>query len=203
MKCETLVTSMSSWAHRFVKRNNPRHAKTLDDLFNSHAWERIGSTGRSRVRDLTDLFVSQLESGNNKFVKLFDMYDENSSPEYSLIFTTNHEKGLNVMSYSMKKVGFDKGCHFFDANALDQSNMSQYFDAGEQHRYPAEIILKNFQGTTADVESVETFFNHKTRYVFDKRLLKHLSKESPPKILKVVTRDGKAAKNSHILMDAK
>lgn len=195
-KCEALVTFMSSWAHRFVKRDSPRHAKTLDDLFNGHSWKSIDSTGRKRMRDLADLFARQLESRDNKFVKMFDMYDENYSPEYSLIFTTNHEKGLNAMSYSMKKVGFDDGCHFFDANALDQSSMRQYFDEDEQHKYPAEIIFKNFQGTTAGVENIETFFNHKTRHVFDKRLLKHLSRESPPKILKVVTRDGKVAKKS-------
>lgn len=195
-KCETLATFMSSSVHRFIKRDNLKHAKTLDDLFDSQEWRRIDSTGRKRVRDLTDLFARRLESGNNEFVKLFDMYDVNRSPEYSLIFTTNHKKGLNAMSYSMKKVGFDEGCHFFDANTLDQSSLRKYFDEGEQYRHPVEMIFEHFQGTTTRVESVETFFNHKTRYVFDKKLLGHLSRESPPKILKVVTRDGKVAKKS-------
>lgn len=193
-KCETLVTFMSSAVHRFIKRDNLQHATTLDDLFNSHAWAKMDSAGRKSIRDLTDLYVSQLESGNIQFVKVFDMYKRNRSPEYSLIFTTNNEKGLNAMSNSMKNVGFDDGCHFFDTNTLDQSSMRQYFDEGEKYRHPAEMIFEHFQGTTAMVESVETFFNHKTRHVFEKKLLKHLSKETPPKILKVVTRDGKEAK---------
>lgn len=193
-KCETLVTFMSSAVHRFTKRNNLKHSKTLDDLFNSHAWKKIDSTGRKKMRDLTDLYIKQLESGNNQFVKVFDMYDENRYPEYSLIFTTNNAKGLNAMSNSMKKVGFDDGCRFFDTNALDQSSLRQYFDECEQCRHPAEIIFENFQGAKTRVENVETFFNDKSRYIFEKKLLKHLSKETPPKIIKVVTRDGKEAK---------
>jgi len=196
-KCEILVTFMSSKLSRFIDWENLSHNVTVDELFDDTSWRSLASNGKKKISALTELYVKRLKSNHVKYVKPFHMHNH-SYPVYSLIFATNHPYGLNAMAGSMKNIGVDDDCQFFDANGPKQTGIYQYMDKTCLLKHPAELIFQKFSGTTTSVEKVMTFVNSNTDHVFDKRVLGQMADGLAPRITMVKTRHGAVArKNSY------
>lgn len=181
--CEIFFTFMAPSVARFTRMQNERHFETLNSLFGSDAWKKCDDKdGRQKIRCLVEAYSEQLSKGVN-YVKIFEMQDKNHYPEYSLVFATNHIKGLEVMKDAMSKVARDFSFSFSDARHPNQRSL---FPSDEEDGWQpdaAKIVHGHFRGQEAVIQEVKEYVIAKTKYRFKAGILNALEDSVPPKIM--------------------
>lgn len=180
--CEIFFTFMAPSVARFTTLQNENHFETLDALFGSDAWKGCDDKdGRGKIRCLVEAYSEQL-CRDVKYVKIFEMLDENQYPKYSLVFATNHIKGLEVMKDAMYAVARDFSFSFSDARHPNQRGLFPSDENDEWVADAADALYKNFRGQTVSKQSVKEYVIADTRYRFRAPILSSLEDASPPKI---------------------
>jgi len=186
--CEIFFTFMAPSVARFTKLQKDNHLETLNALFGSSAWKECDDRdGRRKIRCLVETYSEQL-SRDVEYVKIFEMLDENQYPKYSLVFATNHIKGLKVMKDAMYAVARDFSFSFSDARHPNQRGL---FPSDENDDWIADAAAElhaNFRGQTVPIQSVKEHVIADTRYRFRNPILHALEDADPPKI--TVSRSG-------------
>lgn len=180
--CEIFFTFMAPFVARFTRNENEKHFETLDALFGSDVWKRCDDKGgRQKIRCLAETYSEQLCRGV-KYVKIFEMLDKNQYPEYSLVFATNHIKGLEVMKDAMYSVSKDFSFSFSDARHPNQRGL---FPSDENDDWVADAsdeVYRHFRGKTAKIQEIKYYVIADTMYKFKNGILVMLEDATPPKI---------------------
>lgn len=181
--CEIFFTFMAPSVARFTRLQRERHSETLNALFGCEDWKDCDDKhGRKKIECLVRLYAAQLGRHKVRHVKIFEMLDKNQYPEYSLVFATNHIKGLEVMKDAMSKVARDFSFSFSDARDPKQRSM---FPSDEEDGWQpdaARIVHDHFRGKTAMIHEVREYVIAKTKYRFKAGILNTLEDSVPPKI---------------------
>lgn len=120
--CEVLVTFMYEEINRFI--GHPDQEANFDAFFGTSDWrDGIGqSDPRKRNRFLHDIYPRQLrESARAKYVRSFEMRNENDVTDYFLFYATNNLRGLQKMKEAMWKV--DESGEFMFSDATNPNQM--------------------------------------------------------------------------------
>jgi len=153
--CEILINCMYEEINRFI--SHPRHIEDFDRLFGTERWRCVQNAARPRERRalLHDLYVQQLRDvANARYVRSFEMRNDNDATDYFLFFATNSSQGIRKMKEAMWKV--DQSGEFVFSDA---TNPDQLLLFGPQPDFTAleRAILGRFAGIEARVEQIEEF----------------------------------------------
>jgi len=180
--CEIFFTFMAPFVARFTGKENERHFDTLNALFGSDAWKRCdGKDGRRKIRCLAETYSEQLCSGV-KYVKIFEMLDEDQYPKYSLVFATNHIKGLAVMKDAMYSVSRDFSFSFSDARHPNQRSLFPSDENDDWVADASDLVCGRFRGQTVEIQTIKDYVIADTMYKFKNGILDMLEDSAPPKI---------------------
>lgn len=181
-RCEVFFTFMATSVARFTKLQRGRHFETLNALFGCEDWRDCdGKRGRKKIECLVRLYAAQLRRHGVRHVKIFDMEDKNQYPEYSLVFATNHIKGLEVMKDAMSMVAKDFSFSFSDARDPHQRSLFPS-DSDEWQPDAAKAIHEHFRGQTVEIQTVRDYVTKDTKYRHRGGILNILEDAVPPKI---------------------
>lgn len=182
-RCEIFFTFMTSFVSRFTTLKNKKHFETLNALFGSDVWKKCdGKGGRSKIDCLAQTYSDQLLRNNVKYVKIFEMSDKNKYPEYSLVFATNHIKGLEVMKDAMSMVARDFSFSFSDARHPNQRSLFPSDEGDGWQSEAAGITHDHFRGQTVEIREVREYVIADTKYRYKAGVLNILEDADPPKI---------------------
>jgi len=187
-KCEVLITFMAGFVKRFL---DEYRAPVLNDLFASQDWKKARSVS-NRDRFLLDLYEKQLKNvGGAKYVRSFGMIGPYNQLIYYLVYGTKHWKGLEVMKRAMYKVDRRETYTFSDLTDINQAYLIDYAAAPYWIPRVAEMVYNRFRGMTVTESEVHQFVITNTPVIYQKSILQHLERASPPKITKVTDRTRK------------
>jgi len=179
--CEVLLTFMYEEVNRFIA--HPDQGSNFDRFFGSHDWSNgIGiADARERNRFLHDLYLRQLRrSANVRYVRSFEMRNENDVTDYFLFYCTNSLKGLQKMKEAMWRV--DESGEFKFSDATDPNQLVLF--AKELHCDLLERqILTRFGGVETTVGEVEKFVLAETAFRethYKVQVLRKLELSNPP-----------------------
>lgn len=101
--CETFVTVMGSFMHRFASQ--PEFEAPMTALFGTDEWRTLASAmgGARRRAALLDLYEQQLRSNGAKYVLRFDLY-RGAAYVYSIFFATGNLLGCERMKDAIWRV---------------------------------------------------------------------------------------------------
>lgn len=190
-RCELLITFMSGFVNRFL---DPAHEKAVDSLYGTTEWRRAVQENETdkRLKFLLTLYENQLKKAGANYVKTFQMTGKNNQVSYDLVFCTKHWKGLEVMKKAMLKVDGRGMYKFSDRLGLGQTFFHDAQNGNDWMPEAAELIYQKFHGKTVLENDVHQFVITDTNHVYKKEILKHLEKQTPPKILSVTKRKNRS-----------
>lgn len=155
-QCEILITFMSSTIRRFVK--------DLPDQVN----ELIGNPSASEEITFAtdrDLTARQLYQGSLRkvvrFVRFFQMRDENNQPIYDLFFASNSSLGHYKMKEAMWKVDASGEYSFSDGVDPDQAIL---FTPNPAPQF-APQLWKRFREKTVDTDEILVYTRDETPFL--------------------------------------
>ena len=188
--CEVFINFMSGPISRFLTLPGDVRASKLDNLFGTGKWRDCmeSKNEKERISKLLAIYATELKSHGVKHVKMFEMDNTKDRPIYSLVFATNHHKGLEVMKDAMATV--DKTFEFRFSDAIDprQTRLYQFDDDNAWQLGASRMLHANFRGMKATIEEIKHYILIDTPYIYRSGILKLLEKDDPPKI-KVVTQN--------------
>ena len=120
-RCEVLINFMYEEVNRFLRHED--HPATFDRLFGTQTWREAPTSGVSARRGfLHDLYVEQLRAdANARYVRSFEMRNDNDVTDYFLFFATNNKVGIKKMKEAMW--GVDQTGEFRFSDATNQAQM--------------------------------------------------------------------------------
>lgn len=113
-KTEIFINIMADSINRFLEHPNPQITHHIIELFGTTEVLQIINSSGDRIDQLKQLYQEQL-SKNAKYVRFFEMRDENNRPIYYLFFATNNRLGHVKMKEAFWKVDHASGYKFSDA----------------------------------------------------------------------------------------
>jgi len=151
--CEVLVNFMFEEVNRFIA--HPDQAKNFDVLFGTSDWRQMsGIQGKTARRDfLHGLYLRQLRVAA-KYVRSFEMRNDNDVTDYYLFFATNSRQGMIKMKEAMWKIDQSGEFRFSDATNPDQALL---FSPKPDFASLRTAILTKFSGQEATVAEIEDF----------------------------------------------
>lgn len=160
-RCEAFITFMVDAINRFLE--HPRHkvVQHIVDAFGTDKAIHIAESSGNRIDKLRTLYQERLRRVA-KFVRYFEMRDQQDQPQYYLFFATNHELGHLKMKEAMWKVAPGGEFRFSDAT---NPNQFVLFESD-----PTVILAKELgdhfrgQGMTS-VEAVRKYVENDTAYL--------------------------------------
>lgn len=160
--CEVFVTFMYEEINRFI--GHPDQEKNFDTLFGTKDWQKgvLLTDPVERNRSLHDLYMRQLrEDARAKYVRSFEMRNNQGRVDYYLFYATNNMTGLKKMKGAMWKVDEAGEFRFSDATNPNQAVLFEYSpDFGALRRQ----ILQHFGGREATVGEIEEFVLAETAF---------------------------------------
>lgn len=160
--CEVFVTFMYEEINRFI--GHPDQEKNFDTLFGTKDWRKgVRLTDPvERNRSLHGLYMRQLrEDARARYVRSFEMRNNQGRVDYYLFYATNNMTGLKRMKEAMWKVSEAGEFRFSDATNPNQTVLFEYSpDFGALRRQ----ILRRFGGQEATVGEIEEFVLTKTAF---------------------------------------
>ena len=144
-RTEVFINFMYEEINRFISVN--RQSANFDALFGCHDWVEIIDELDPRVRNqkLWSLYDFQLRSvGGARYVRSFEMRNDNNLVDYYLFYGTGHLLGLAKMKEAMWRV--DPSGRFQFSDATDRAQMTLF---GDEPDIPAlqELIVARFSGS--------------------------------------------------------
>jgi three-Cys-motif partner protein len=133
----------------------------IDELFGAEKVSELFAASKDRVRDLRDLYQIMLNS-LARFVRYFEMRDEDDRPIYYLFFASNHELGHLKMKEAMWRVKKEGDFKFSDATDPNQIVLFEKEDFGEE---VFNLIKEKFITGKYDVEILKIFVENETAFL--------------------------------------
>ena len=124
-RTEVFVNFMYEEINRFISVN--RQSANFDALFGCHDWVEVIDEPDQRMRNekLWSLYDHQLRSfAGAKYVRSFEMRNDNNVVDYYLFYGTGHLLGLEKMKEAMWKV--DPSGRFQFSDATDPAQMTLF-----------------------------------------------------------------------------
>lgn len=160
--CEVLINFMFEEINRFI--SHPDQGKNFDALFGTDAWrDMLGTTEPNQRREfLHALYLRQLRlAAGAKYVRSFEMRNDNDVTDYFLFFATNNPTGMAKMKAAMWKVDESGEFRFSDAT---NPNQSLLFTPTPNFAALQQAIVDRFLGTEVTRQDVENFVLAETPY---------------------------------------
>ncbi|OFV94668.1 MAG: hypothetical protein A3H28_04030 [Acidobacteria bacterium RIFCSPLOWO2_02_FULL_61_28] len=160
-RCEAFITFMVDSINRFLEHPRDSIVRHIVDAFGTDEAIRIAESSGNRIEKLRVLYQNQLRRVA-KFVRYFEMRDQEDRTQYYLFFATNNELGHLKMKEAMWRV--DPGGEF---RFSDETNPNQRvlfeFD-------PTTILAKElgdrFRGKgLIPVSTVHKYVENETAYL--------------------------------------
>jgi three-Cys-motif partner protein len=176
--CEVLINFMFEEINRFI--GHPDQTENFDGLFGTDAWRQMSGIADKRARRdfLHGLYLRQLRSAAGaKYVRSFEMRNDNDVTDYFLFFATNSPKGMAKMKEAMWKVDQSGEFRFSDATNPAQGLL---FTPKPDFDVLRRTILTTFSGKEVSVAEIEDFVLAETPYRethYKKQVLAPLERE--------------------------
>ena len=116
---EVFINVMVDAINRFLSHPESQISKHIIDLFGTEDVMKIIDSSGNRVKAIQELYKKQLQK-MAKFVRLFDMRDNNGRVIYSLFFATNNRLGHVRMKEALWQVDNQTGISFADSTNQNQ-----------------------------------------------------------------------------------
>jgi three-Cys-motif partner protein len=158
-KTEVLVNVMIDAANRFLDHPDDQIRQHLVDLFGTQAVLQIARGGDDRLTALRLLYQAQL-STCARFVRYFEMRDQNDRVIYCLFFASNHPLGHAKMKEAFWKVDPASGFCFSDATNPDQLLL---FEQDQTQTLATELAAR-FCRHSVSVLQVKTYVEDSTAF---------------------------------------
>jgi len=194
---EVFINIMADSINRFINHPNASVPQHIIDTFGTSQVVDIIKKAGDRFAALRDLYQSQL-SKHAKFVRYFEMCDENNRTIYYLFFASNNALGHKKMKESFWKVDTFSGYKFSDKTNPDQLVLF----LGDPSEIVASILSAKFKGLTVLTNEIFLFINNDTSYIEShaKGALKRLEEKGVIQV-QPIKKDGKKRRASYFPLD--
>ncbi|HYE68246.1 MAG TPA: three-Cys-motif partner protein TcmP [Anaerovoracaceae bacterium] len=159
-KTEIFINIMADSINRFLEHPDPQITQHITSLYGTPKVQSIIHSTGDRVKQLRELYQEQLKR-IAKFVRYFEMRDENNRLIYYLFFATKNRLGHVKMKEAFWKVDPSTGLCFSDRTDPLQPvlfNLDPSLDLGKE-------LLKKFSGQKTNVYSLRIFVEDETAYI--------------------------------------
>ena len=170
-KTEVFINMMVDAINRFIEHPDPVIQQQIIDLFGTRQVIDVIGSGGDRVTELRLLYQSQL-CKHARFVRYFEMRDENNRVIYDLFFATKHPLGHVRMKEAFWRVDPTSGFSFCDRTNPRQMILFNL----DPSRNLADELFSRFKGNEISVSMVKRFVEDETPYIASqmRKALKHL-----------------------------
>ncbi len=163
--CEILSTFMYEEINRFLTADYSTKIEHYDELFGTREWNQItmqAETADGREQLTCDLYTKQLRAvAQIRYVRSFQMINQQNTTDYFLFFGTNNRKGLEKMKDAMWKVDPDSGYSFSDRTNKYQL---QLFEKGPDYDLLKRLLVSQFSGKTTTIEQIDEYILAETPF---------------------------------------
>lgn len=159
-KTEILINIMADSINRFSAHPSPTIQMHIVDLFGTPKVLDVLKCSTNRFQALQCLYQEQLESVA-KFVRYFEMRNENNRIIYYLFFATNHPLGYKRMKEALWKVDPQSGCRFSDRTNPNQLVLFENDPSAEV----GKLLERQYKGQTVTMDQIFAFINDEPLYI--------------------------------------
>lgn len=159
-KTEVFINIMADSINRFLDHPDQQITQHITDLFGTPKVLQVIQGNGDRIKQLRELYQKQLEDCA-KFVRYFEMRDDNNRPIYYLFFATNNRLGHAKMKVAFWKVDRSTGFRFSDATNPDQLVLFEMDPSAEI----AHDLVKKYRGQQVSVAIIKTYIEDETPYI--------------------------------------
>ena len=159
-KTEVFINIMADSINRFLDHPDPQIRNHIVDLFGTSQVLQILNIGKNGLEKMRTLYQNQLEKCA-RYVRYFEMRDENNRIIYYLFFATNNRLGHVKMKEAFWKVDCSTGYHFSDATNVNQMVLFEE----DPSKNLAELINSKFFGQKTTVSFIQKFVEDNTPYL--------------------------------------
>jgi len=159
-KTEVFINIMAEFINRFVEHPDASTRQHIVELFGADEALEIIARGGNRLDSLRRFYQAQLQTCA-KYVRYFEMQDEQGRVIYYLFFASKHPLGFVKMKEAIWKVDPESGFHF-----SDKTNPAQLILLStDPSRDLIKIIEQKFSGQRAKVSQIQQFVEEETSYI--------------------------------------
>jgi hypothetical protein len=151
---------MAEFINRFVEHPAPETRQHIIDLFGTDQALEIIAKGGDRLEALRRLYQTQLQACA-KYIRYFEMRDEQGRLIYYLFFASKHPLGFIKMKEAFWKVDPESGFHFSDATNPAQMILLSVDPSQDL----VKLIEHQFSGKRTEVSIIQKFVEEETSYV--------------------------------------
>lgn len=151
VKTEIFINIMADSINRFIEHPNPQITQQIIDLFGTPSVTQVIQGNGDRISRLRELYQDQL-SRCAKFVRYFEMRDDNHRVIYYLFFASNNRLGHVKMKNAFWEVS--QSNHFSFSDATDPHQLVLFSEEPESQL--AQELSKHFAGKTVLVDEIIT-----------------------------------------------
>ena len=185
-KVEVFINFSVDSINRFIGTDDAN--KHIVELFGvGEVIELIKSSKENRIRDLRDLYQLMLTE-HAKFVRYFEMRNNDGRIIYYLFFSGNHNLGHLRMKEAMWSVSKEGDFTFSDSTNPNQIVLFTKEDFGVE---VFSLIKNKFTSSEVEVEKIKKYVEDETAFL-DKHLIQALKFGENGKLIQVneIRRDG-------------
>ncbi len=159
-KTEVFINIMADSINRFLDHPDSQITNHIVDLYGTPQVKTVLNVGGNRIQHLRELYQSQLEKCA-KYVRYFEMRNEDNRVIYYLFFATNNRLGHVKMKEAFWKVDSSTGFYFSDAT---NPNQLVFFEADPSNDL-AILLASQFQSKKVAVSLLKQYIEDKTPYI--------------------------------------
>lgn len=159
-KTEVLINIMADSVNRFLEHPDSQTQGHIIELFGTPDVLNVAQQGGNRITELRLLYQKQL-SKHARFVRYFEMRDQNHRAIYFLFFASNHPRGHTKMKEAFWKVDPESGFCFSDATNPDQLVL---FEVDETPKLMGDLV-RRFGKRRVEVREVQMYVEELTPFV--------------------------------------
>lgn len=185
-RAEVFINFSVDSINRFIGTEEAN--KHIVELFGAEeVIELIKSSKENRIRDLRDLYQLMLTE-NAKFVRYFEMRNNDGRIIYYLFFFGNHNLGHLRMKEAMWRVSSEGDFSFSDSTNPNQIVLFTKEDFGEE---VFSLIKNKFNSSNVEVDKIKKYVEDETAFL-DKHLTQALKFAENGNLIQVneLKRDG-------------
>lgn len=159
-KTEVFINIMADFINRFVEHPDASTRQHIVDLFGTPQALQIIANDNNRLGALRQLYQAQLQTCA-KFVRYFEMQDEQGRVIYYLFFASQHPLGFVKMKEAFWKIDPESGFHF-----SDKTNPAQLILLSlDPSMDLIKILERKFSGQRTIVSQIQKFVDEETSYI--------------------------------------
>lgn len=192
-KTEVFINIMIDAINRFIDHPDPHITQHIVDLFGTVEVKRIIKYSGDRITKMRKLYQDQLLKCA-KFVRYFEMRDENNRIIYYLFFATNNRLGHVKMKEAFWKI--DKSLGLFFSDATNPNQLVLFID--DPSKEIIHCLLRKYKGKRLTVQYIREYIEDDTPYIKSqlKKALKLLEEQQKIFVEPIKQNGNKRIKNT-------